>query len=207
MIWVFALAAVTPWWVIVLFRAHRPFKDMDGWTLFLTLWCVAGLAFFTFSANIIWPYALAVIPGFALLFTELALWSDKKVIQAVPTLALVTAVAGLAVTVLVTVAPDDFIRNEKQAVTSWQKTSPVPKSQLVYWAKDLDFTAAFYSKGRARAVHDVSGLYALTGNKTRDCVVTFAPAEKVFPPDLQPAFTRVGLLKKGRHLQYLFCES
>jgi 4-amino-4-deoxy-L-arabinose transferase-like glycosyltransferase len=42
--------------------------DTDGWRLYVLLWSLMTLLFFTISGNIIFPYPLPMLPGCALLF-------------------------------------------------------------------------------------------------------------------------------------------
>jgi 4-amino-4-deoxy-L-arabinose transferase-like glycosyltransferase len=75
MIWLYWLGAISPgrwpcwsgWGVMASMLAKRS-ADTDGWRLYVLLWSLMTLLFFTISGNIIFPYPLPMLPGCALLF-------------------------------------------------------------------------------------------------------------------------------------------
>jgi hypothetical protein len=206
MIWVFVIAGLFPWSFVALRWFKSRFVDKDGWLLFLNLWVLSSPLFFTFAANIIWPYCLIMQPGFALLLTEAIFrthWAYKKY---VPVLALVTALAGALAITAFRVAPQQFGENQKDIIAAWRNTNPPDDGSLVFWSNRMEFSAAFYSNGRARTTEDPEKLKSLLHNEIRDCIVAYDYNRRVLPSDVQKSFTEAARLTNKRGTRILLCE-
>ena len=73
LIWLHAAGALLPWSLLAplwWWRARRSAApaDADGWRLYLWLWTLAPLLFFSLSGNVIFPYALPALPGRSVAF-------------------------------------------------------------------------------------------------------------------------------------------
>ena len=200
MIWVFVLAGLFPWFFSVSrWRKMRLF-DKDGWQLYLLLWSVSSPLFFTFAANIIWPYCLIMLPGFALLFAEVQ--PRGKYLPAVASL---TVLAGAGAMVIFISFPAAVAENQKDVIAAWQKTAPAPDSKLIFWSNRMEFSAAFYSGGRARTTQDPALVSALLQDKTRDCVVAYDFNRQSLPADVRQAFREVGRFANKQGVRILLC--
>src|SRR6185369_2202043 len=80
MIWLYWIAAALPWSAVALgwlargvSRRRADVKSLvtDTWRLYLLLWTVAPMVFFTVSGNILATYVLPGLPAFALLLGDL----------------------------------------------------------------------------------------------------------------------------------------
>lgn len=132
-------------------KLPRLCRDDDGWLLYLALWTLMTLLFFTMSGNIIFPYSLPMLPGCALLFAELwrrARGGDAKS-SALPWIAAVGGVVLLALLAFNHYDGNRYLRTQKQVIATWQAQDPSADSALVYWAGRREFSAEFYSQGRA----------------------------------------------------------
>ena len=79
-IWLFWVIAAFPWSLVFLYSLarnaagyRRDFStacDADGWILYLLLWTVFPMIFFTLAGNILWTYTLPGLPAFALLMAQ-----------------------------------------------------------------------------------------------------------------------------------------
>ena len=159
-IWLFALAAVMPWTVLVpllwLGRKPRPaLQNLEApsysrsLTIYLLTWSVAPCLFFTLSGNILWTYVLPALPAMSLLAAR---WLSRDARDRLVNI--VVTVGVLVMSLLVTA----FFMREQWA-DSWKSAKTVV---LVHQAKatgqpllfmgDLPYSASFYSKGTAKAL-------------------------------------------------------
>ena len=152
--------------------------DEDGWNLYLLLWIVMLLLFFTFAGNIIWPYVLPGLPAFACLAIEL--WRRQRTLNPV-----VNAVwpargfiAACAVILLVCVAMSGMYlfgnaeilkSSQRELVQVWQTQRQGDDSQLVYFDKSYQ-SAVFYTRAKVRTVESIAELNALLENKSLDFI-------------------------------------
>lgn len=158
MIWPYAFGALLPWSVAMLLwlarqgkRISSLTKDQDGWVLYLALWALMTLLFFTISGNIIFPYPLPILPGAALLFAEL--WQRGRhntQLTTLPWIGLLSAVLLAGLLIVVGRHTENYVRTEKDVIASWQARHPAAGSLLVYWHDRREFSAEFYSQGKVR---------------------------------------------------------
>jgi 4-amino-4-deoxy-L-arabinose transferase-like glycosyltransferase len=206
MIWLFVLGGLFPWCLVALRWLRARLPEEGGWRLYLILWCVTSPLFFTFAANIIWPYALIMIPGFALLFTEFWMRTEKPDSKILPAIASITAVIGIAALVIFISVPAKVDQNQKDVVTAWKKMNPAADSALIFWGNRMEFSGAFYSGGRGRSTKDAAEVNALLHNTTHDCIVTDAYNRKKLPSAVQAAFSEKETFINKRGVRSLLCE-
>jgi hypothetical protein len=170
------------------------------------LWTLTSPLFFTFAANIIWPYCLIMQPGFALLLTEIcfrAEWPYKKFF---PLAALLTALAGAAAIVLFIAMPQNFAQDQKDIIALWKETSPAPDSKLIFWSNRMEFSAAFYSGGREKTTQDPALVKALLQGKTHGCIIAYGYNEASLPQEVLKAFREIGRSTNKQGVRILLCE-
>ena len=206
MVWLFVIAGLFPWCFVAMRWSRTRLMDKDGWLLFLILWSVTSPLFFTFAANIIWPYCLIMQPGFALLVSELCMRTEWPYKKFVPLTALVTALAGAIAIVVFIAIPERVAQDQKDVITAWKGTSPATDGNLILWSNRMEFSAAFYSKGRARTTQDPTALKKLLHNEIRDCIITYSYNEDTLPKDVRASFKEIGRYANARGVRILFCE-
>ncbi|MGH8353467.1 MAG: ArnT family glycosyltransferase [Pseudomonas sp.] len=199
MIWLYALGAIFPWSIVLplwLFRQRRRLRsllsDRDGWLLYLSLWTLMTPLFFSLSGNIIFPYSLPMLPGCALLFAEL--WKRARLPSNPSRLPWISAATGLVFVlflVLNSYGPEQLLRTQKAVIAAWAQDRPGAASALVYWDKRREFSAEFYSRGRARTTHDSALLNALTAGPARDYLVVNEDDRQQIPAALLARFEAV----------------
>lgn len=190
-IWLYVLGALMPWCLIAplwWLRRGAP-VERDGWPLYLLLWSVVTPAFFSVCGNVIFPYALPMLPGTALLLVEW--WGGTPPLQrgvALPWLAAMTVVLFAGVLALQAWQPG-LLPSHKALVARWLLQRPEPGAALVYWDRRRAFSAEFYSGGRARTTHDPQVLAELLAAApgTGYLVIKKADAHPP-PPDLLARF-------------------
>ena len=183
MIWLYWIAAALPWSAVALAWLGRELMQKrvnlhalvaDPWRLYLLLWTVAPMVFFTVSGNILATYVLPGLPAFALLVGDL--WrpadGDKRALRS-PARAVI--VAGLAIPILF-VAGILFAHNRfdkelshKALVHAWTSMRANGGERLVYLGRPPP-SAEFYSRGKAVTMRDIEALVALVDQPATDFV-------------------------------------
>ena len=159
-IWLFALAAVMPWPVLVplLWVGRKvvvaPQKTESSnyarhLTAYLLAWSVASCLFFTLSGNILWTYVLPALPAMSLLAAR---WLSRDARAG-----LVSGVVAGGVLAMSGLVAAFFVREEladswKSAKTVVQRHQATASGQPLIFMGDLPYSASFYSNGTARAI-------------------------------------------------------
>ena len=192
-IWLFALAAVMPWTVLLplLWIGRKPTQVPQKFetpsysrslTIYLLAWSVASCLFFTMSGNILWTYVLPALPAMALLAAR---WLSRD--ARARWVSGVVAVGVLAMGLLVTAF---FVREEvadswKSAKTVVQAHQASASNQPLIFMGDLPYSASFYSKGKARALPGNAELAQRL--QVEPVYVALNPDQvKALPPELVP---------------------
>ena len=179
MIWVYASIGVLPWLIygvigFIKSRKRLNFQstDHDGWISYLILFMLSPLIFFTFARNIIYPYTFPMLPAFALLFTTILVnvfpEEDRKNVDWV---AGIIGVIFLVVTSIFVFKPALVTKSQNQTIALWQAQPLSSVDNLIYWMKETDFSARFYSHGRVDATHDLLQLKKLLNKPSSHYVV------------------------------------
>lgn len=166
-IWLFSMVDFMPWTVLLpiyfIVRLLQRSPDQPPasdctWRLYLWLWCLMPGIFFTFAGNILWPY---VLPGFPALALLVGGWMDRD--PSSPRVAVVLC-GGMAITAALSTAylidlnlsGKTQEKSQKALVATYdaQRQGDVP---LLYLGR-RQFSADFYSRGRAEVVPDLNAL-------------------------------------------------
>jgi 4-amino-4-deoxy-L-arabinose transferase-like glycosyltransferase len=198
MIWPFAFAALLPWSPLAAYwglRRPQPAAivtgNNDGWMLYLLLWCLLPLLFFTLSGNIIFPYPLPMVAGFALLFSEL--WLRRRAGSGlIVWLGLFSGAITMLATVAFVLQPGKIGRTQEALILAWKAERPTADSHLLYWDTRREFSAEFYSAGRARTSTDPAQAQALLDDSTVDYIAVPGNDFKTLPVAVQSAFEVIG---------------
>ncbi|MFI4918196.1 MAG: ArnT family glycosyltransferase [Legionellales bacterium] len=158
MIWIYALLGMYPWnflggfWLVKYWKkVPALFRDSDGWMSYLFVFAVVPLCFFTFASNIIYTYVFPSVPACALFFTQ-AWGRSKQPLKSVRLIflwSLIVGVVFLLITIGLKIKPELVSKTHKYIVAAWMQQHPAHGSPLLYWATALDYSAQFYSEGRA----------------------------------------------------------
>lgn len=213
MIWIYALVGTLPWSIMggVWFFSH--FKklpalctDEDGWVSYLLLCTFVPLCFFTFSSNIIYPYVFPSLPAFALLFAELAMRSDVgiSVENKMVSCAALSGVIFLLVSVLFVFKPEWVAKSQYQTVAAFKYQQPTLGSQLIYWASKTDYSARFYSAGKAVATRDPLYLQRLLSNHVDNYLVVDAKQKNTVPDNVRGRLNEVSTIQILKDTVVLF---
>ncbi|GGY03314.1 ArnT family glycosyltransferase [Paludibacterium paludis] len=198
MIWLYAAAGLLPWsvcapvWLVRFGRRLVPDRR-DGFLSYCVLWTTMPLVFFTVSGNIIMPYALTMVPGFAALAASL--WARHDAPERgrwLPWLAALPLVALIAATLAFRLAPEPLARTQKAMVGAWFAERPAANSRLVLWDSRREFSAEFYAGGRLITTFNpqtVRKALATPGNDYLACRDSECAS---LPAELRAAFVEAG---------------
>ena len=205
LIWVYAIAVALPWsaqalaWLaraLARRRADLAALAADRWRLYLVLWTIAPMVFFTVSGNILATYVLPGLPALALVVGDL--WrprvdDDRALRPGVRAL----IVTGIAVPVLfvagILAGGDRFERafSQRALVQTWAAQRAHKGERLIYVGRPPP-SAEFYSRGRTTTVPDNATLATLLDEPAADFIA-------IRTADLArlPGATRARLLPLG----------
>ena len=189
-IWVYAWGALLPWSVLLpavaWFRRRRaPVKDEQAsLRLYLWLWALGPLIFFTAARNIIWTYALPAVPAASLLMARwLALKTPRAEawVAAGLTASLLGAMFGFGRLGL------DRHQDERSArhLVKAYLAEARPGEPLLF-QEHRPYSASFYSRGRAGQFDHLESLPAALGSHAAYLVIE----SKL---DLAPTLSAAGL--------------
>jgi len=215
-IWPLWLVAALPWSVVALGHLARSAQARSGWRRFaadpwrvyMALWTLAPMAFFTPAGNILITYVLPGLPAFVLLLGES--WRPDcggdarppeptairpEVTRTVAAGALLPIVFAIGVVPLH--ARLEAERSQKALVTAYVTLRPAVDSRLVYFLERPD-SAQFYTQGRSLKVLDWPAFHARLDQAPNDL---FAIREREFasmPPGDRARLEVIGTY--GEHL-------
>ena len=227
-IWLFWVIAAFPWSFVFLYSLARnaagyrrhfsTARDVDGWTLYLLLWTVSPMIFFTLAGNILWTYTLPGLPAFALLmaqgsFAETFLSDDQpsdhrprhaqgKIFVGAGLLTPVIFGLGIALTAAFSPA----MNSQKRLISRYQALRGNTAGKLVY-LYDRPFSAEFYSSGNAVKAAELDEADAFMDNAVQNFFVVkkeFLPGiTERYPNKLSPigVYDDFVLLRKSRHAE------
>lgn len=172
-IWLYAIIGVFPWIIPLVSILRKNFKQIfdlknqkSEWFSFLLLCMFAPLVFFTFASNIIYPYVFPTLPFFAILLTELIVNFDSNKINSnyITWLAICSGLIFLFVTLIFVFKPNLIEKSQKRVVNLYNLHKK-SDSNLAYWLPKTEYSARFYSHGKASAINNLSQLQAFFINK------------------------------------------
>lgn len=215
MIWIYAIAGIFPWNIIggkwLLTNGKKLpslFQDKDGWMSYWCLCMVAPLVFFTFASNIIYPYVFPSLPAFALFFAEI--WSRfNQSMESSKWIFLVSLISGvffLVATLIFEIKPDWVAKTQKPIIELWINQHPTSGSNLVYWAGRTEFSAQFYSAGKAKSIQNREGLCKLLSNNLDNYLVINSKLVEEIPKDLFSKCTPIKtIMLKDEKMNLVHC--
>ena len=181
-IWFYWLAATLPWSLILpamllrkKFRSdlmHR-LTEGEGWRLYLVLWTLAPMVFFTLASNILWTYVLPGLPAFAIMAADkLFCGSPQASGVRVSSLPVLRAGASgmlllymLALTLLA-LGYGPAEKSQRKLIASLSVSHSGEKSLTYLYQRP--YSAEFYSRGSARVARDPNDMEGLFRNDAVD---------------------------------------
>jgi 4-amino-4-deoxy-L-arabinose transferase-like glycosyltransferase len=179
-IWLYWIAAALPWSPVALAWLGRGLMQKrvtlhalvaDPWRLYLLLWAIAPMVFFTVSGNILATYVLPGLPAFALLLGDL--WRPRPPDERSPVRALLAVGALIPVLFVVGIVAgrDRFERalSHQALVLTWSSQRANNGERLIYLGQPPP-SADFYSRGKAMRVPDIATLAPLLAEPAADFI-------------------------------------
>ena len=169
MIWIYALIATFPWCLGLLAAPIRQWRNLKNWALadngrglYLALWALWPLVFFSPARNIIATYPLPALPAIVLLLTEIC-WRRSQ--QKTPRrfhplhpalIATCTVITLWAITVSIILPQDSPKQSERELVKAYKERCK-NEDNLLYF-RDRKYSAEFYTDGRAETTESLDEL-------------------------------------------------
>lgn len=158
-IWLFALAAILPWTLLVPLLwigrkvAASQIPERTGYsrsfTAYLLAWSVASCLFFTLSGNILWTYVLPALPAMSLLAAR---WLSRDARTGLVNSVVAGGVLAMALLVAAFFVREGLADSWKSAKTVVLAHQAKASGQPLFFLGDLPYSASFYSKGTAKAL-------------------------------------------------------
>lgn len=152
-IWLFGILCTLPWILLWPYALLKKLFDRNfSENLYLLLWMLTPLLFFTFAGNILPAYVLPSLAAFAILTaTVVSNWrksfAGARYTSLVPTAGLLVMFVVLFLTPLSGMV---FIRSHKELLSHWDG-----QSRLTYLDKRY-YSSQFYSYGKAGLIDEVT---------------------------------------------------
>lgn len=220
MIWLFWIAAAFPWSVGAIAalgrgstwsNAARRALAADPWRVYLVLWALAPMGFFTPAGNILITYVLPGLPAFALLVGDR--WrpdggvrdatADSESLRPPVRRALVAGAIVPALFLVAIVALHgrfETERSHKALVRGYIDGRPGAGSRLVYFPQ-RPHSAEFYSRGTAQRAPDQDALHAYLDDSAPDYFAIRESDLKALPPTERQRLEIVGAYGEYRLLR------
>jgi 4-amino-4-deoxy-L-arabinose transferase-like glycosyltransferase len=167
-IWLFALAAVAPWPLLLpaWWRAREPQPSPasgpfePGESRYLLWWALTPCLFFTPARNILWTYVLPGLPALALLAGR---WSATRQRQrwaeGVVTAGVVLGTVATLGLIVVAQSGESLEKRSARAIVADYRQQRQAGEPL-YFLGRVPFSASFYSDGQARAIERLGAMPA-----------------------------------------------
>ncbi len=193
MIWVFALAAMLPWTILLPILAWLTRKQTrqavtsndKSMLLYFGIWALFLLAFFSLSSNVLIAYTLPAVAPLACLA---AVWLARR--QA-PKATMRTLIAGVVFTMalsLTAVAYINFSQDSEKFSTNtlienWKQSAT--SNEDLYFYLWIPQSAKFYSSGQAKVFTDVDQIRQAVSNEEPIFIALYDTLLRTFPEDLR----------------------
>jgi hypothetical protein len=208
-IWLLWLIACLPWTFIFLGSILSwPFRKNKGISLkkyfqnpghlYLLLWAMTPMVFFTLSRNILYTYVLPGLPAFAILTADMLClrFHIKSVIRSKWLIAgFITPLAAL-VFLLIDPADLNFEKNQQFLVNLYE-TSRVSEQSNLYYLNERLFSVDFYTQGKAKQLQLGNQQFNdLLNNDREDFFIVQNQHFMALKPEIQQYFNTIGKYRK-----------
>lgn len=173
-IWLFCFAAMFPWSLIFL---AAPFsgnlrKSLSinnsphkSWHIYLWLWALAPLVFFTMAKNILITYVASSLPAFAILLSPYVKELLDRKPRIVFFMSITIAVLFLGALIILRIYPDaKWIKSEKSIIASYKLMRVNSNVPLFYLGKH-SYSEDFYINGKEKEIKDINSLAPYLGKE------------------------------------------
>lgn len=192
MIWVFALAAVMPWTILlpilgwITRRKNRVSANNNdkSMLIYFSVWALFLLVFFSLSSNVLIAYTL---PAIAPLACVAAIWLAR--IQA-PKVIERTLLAGVAFTLILSVVAVAYVNLSKESekfstkalIQTWSASASAEEPLYFYlW---IPQSAKFYSSGQAQVFSDIDQIQQAVNSGESIFLAIYDTSLRSMPRDL-----------------------
>ena len=196
-IWVYAAIGLLPWSLLLVGRFVQAPRVLlakvgdDRFVAFLGLWCLTHLLFFSFAANIIWPYFLPMAPAFAMLCVALIQVSDRAFRWLITvSVASISCLAVLASDMLLN-RSDERTNSARSIIAQWHSKESAKDDRLAYYSRRRIFSAEFYTNGKIRWVDSAGSIERLLNDDKIDYILVHGPEYRILPEVVRSRFVKL----------------
>lgn len=202
-IWLYFLAGGFPWSLMLTGYAvkklwqklrHKQPLQLSEWGWFLACWMLSLLVFFTFARNMIWTYALPLMPPLALALVSI--WNDRLNTSLHRRLVCGACITPILMAITIVILTNDGGKeSQKTMIQAMHAENVSNPGELLYFQK-RPFSARFYSHGQSILVESAEELQALINNGKTDFLATREGNFDDLPVNLKQRFTPVHYYRK-----------
>jgi 4-amino-4-deoxy-L-arabinose transferase-like glycosyltransferase len=163
-VWLFFLIGTLPWSLLCMpvtagarARIGRNWRDQRALVEFLGLAALCSLLLFTFSGNVIFPYALPALPFAVLIAALLTVDRDGPPPMWHANATLVTSIFLVLASVLALPFAEEH--TQKPVVAAIARRAALADASLYYWRQRF-FSAEYYSRGAAKTLNEPAEIEA-----------------------------------------------
>ncbi len=186
-IWIRLLQGGFPWSLVLIFIVGKQLwqrtkrqqtteqqtkaqgTDTNQWEVFLWLWLLMPMVFFTFSKNLIWTYALPAAPPVALL---LANYWQKHCADNIRWLLLTASISPLLMLVVAIAFSIGAGKPSQKSLIQGVRQTPIENpGEIIYWQR-RPFSGRYYSEGKALLIKDPETLQDTLDNGKQDFLIS-----------------------------------
>ena len=194
-IWPYLLLGGFPWSLaLTWFAAKRVWQRLrhkisflpSEWDVFLLCWLLPILLFFTFARNMIWTYALPLMPPLALALATL--WQGKLTDTLRKRLIVTACITPVLMAITVFMLSNDGGKKSQKSMIQAMHDQQVTNPGEVLYLNKRPFSSRFYSHGKSRLVESAEEITHLINNDKTDFLATRKGMFNNLPEFLQARF-------------------
>jgi 4-amino-4-deoxy-L-arabinose transferase-like glycosyltransferase len=196
-IWLYAAAGLLPWSLLLtgyFFQAPRALLGKirsRRFLVFLGLWCLTPLVFFSAAANIVWPYFLPMAPAFAMLCAVLIDVRDNTFQWFIAASVAVISAVSVFASDLILKQNDEHTKSAKRIIARWQAQERAADERLAYYSKRRIYSAEFYTNGKIRWAKTPESVAQLISDKQIDYLIANAPEYDLLSEGIRKQFVKL----------------
>ncbi|EKD40365.1 MAG: hypothetical protein ACD_75C00075G0006 [uncultured bacterium] len=166
------------------------------WYLYLLLWAMSPMLFFTLAGNILWTYVLPGLPAFAILVAEgffgRMASCDEAEGRSLPVNWLAGGMLALSTLLLILVSFGYGPKaSQKELIAHYRASRTTEQDTLTYLFR-RPYSAEFYSKGTADVIKDPRKAESLFDNRAVDYFAVREGDEQLLPSSFLARTVRLG---------------
>lgn len=197
-IWLFFLLGGFPWSLVLagsvikrcwLRLKHKTPLQLSEWGWFLLCWILSLLLFFSLASNMIWTYALPMMPPLALALASI--WSQSLTNTALRRFLAGACITPVLMAIIVSVMMGDGGKKSQKTMMKATQAVGIHNLGEILYLHKRPFSSRFYSHGKSRLVETADEITVTINNGKTDFLATRKGAFNNLPIALKERFTPI----------------